>query len=248
MLLLALVLAAASPAPSPPPLKTIIRLRASPTCSALHNLVLPLARVHQRNAVYLTSIKRYESKYIKYAGSIFEGGRMLYAANIDQAASNIVYNLHQMDRLLRESYESLPPGKNSQVDAMRQRVQNIVDVERAIANTYIKFAGGVVDAYGNDELDNAPSAFGSSNDSNTTGGLTIVSATPFPGMPGSGGNVAFPPELDPRISNTPPPSYTARDLKYSGIGWLQTTLQSEGRALIPQAMAAAEDCDGIAKP
>jgi len=202
----ALVLAAvAPPVPSPSPPPTILHLRVSPVCSTLHNLVLPLAQVNQGNVTLLNQIGGDETKYLKYYSDRFGGGRVLYAAQIDQTATNMLPHLQEMDELLKQSYGSIPQGRNPQVDALRQRAQNIVDVERAIANRYIETFGAVVDSYG---------------------------------------QALLPPELDHSIS-TVPSGYGVRDLKYSRFGSLQTTLQSEGQALIPQALAAAKDCDGV---
>ena len=219
--LVILLVATAAPSPSPTPLRTIINLRVSPVCSTLHNLVLPLVQAHQKNLQLLNSINGDETKYMKYYSSGFEGGRMLYAVQIDQAATNMLPNLQAMDELLKQSYASVPQGHNPQVDAMRQRVQNIVDVERAIANRYIAIFGPVVDSSGNSAL-----------------GRPAVRPLP-PQQPPSALHTGQ--TLSP--SPTPEP-YTAKDLKFTNFAQLQTTLRSEGEALVPQALAAVQECDG----
>ena len=71
--------------------------------------------------------------------------------------------IHQIEELLQESYAIYPVGKVPKVDAMRQRVQNIVDLQRATADRYTEIYGTIVDNYGTDVLQTVSSAFGSSD-------------------------------------------------------------------------------------
>ena len=246
------VVAAATPSPAPLPVflppPTIIHEKVSPVCSTLHNVVLPLARMQEQYRTSTAEIQRDERQLAQYSKTKLQDGVQLYATKIDQTSTNLIGSIHRIEELLQQSYALYPVGKVPKVDAMRQRVQNIVDLERATADRYAEVYGTIVDNYGTDVLQSVNSAFGTSQ-GQPGPSLPTIDTMPNAATPAPPPQLYTPPpsfaaDFDPKLSNKPPPQISARALKYYRIPQLNAALQNQGRALIQQALIAARDCDG----
>lgn len=239
---------------TPPP--TIIREKVGPVCTTLHDLVLPLARMHTQFRQHIANITDSESRFKKYATDRIPTN--MFAFKADMEATNAIQSIHREELLLIDSYRKYPQGKSPRVDALRQHVQNVVDLERAIANKYEYSFGTIGDNANLDVIQNASSGFG------VPGGVVGTSMdpqggpmealvanpapTPWPemvGAPEAATIVPLPADDDPRISSTPPPGLRARMLKFYALGELNVGLKTEGQALIAQSLVAARDCDGV---
>ena len=246
------VVAAATPSPKPYPVflppPTIIQEHVSPVCSTLHKVVLPLARMQNQYRTATAAIRQDELQLAKYSKTKLQDGVQLYAAKIDQESTNLIGAIHEIEKLLQESYALYPVGKVPKVDALRQRAQNIVDIQRATADRYAQIYGTIVDNYGTDVLQSVNSAFASSSTSNarpSPGYDTMPNAaTPAPAPQFNTPPPSLPADYDPRLSNKPPPVVSSRSLKYDRLAQLNAALVVQGRSLIQQALIAARDCDG----
>ncbi len=246
---------AATPSPKPYPVfqppPTIIQEHVSPVCSTLHKVVLPLARMQSQYRASTTAIKQDELQLAKYSKTKLQDGVQLYASKIDQESTNLIGAIHQIEELLQESYAIYPVGKVAKVDAMRQRVQNIVDLQRATADRYAEIYGTIVDNYGTDVLQTVSNAFGSGPGGGAGGsaaapGLDTMpnAATPAPAPQFNTPPPSLPADYDPRLASKPPTVISARALKFDRLSQLNAALISQGRSLIQQALLAARDCDG----
>jgi len=242
---------AASPSPKPYPVfqppPTIIQERVSPVCSTLHKVVLPLARMQSQYRTSTAAIKQDELQLAKYSKTKLQDGVQLYASKIDQESTNLIGAIHQIEELLQESYAIYPVGKVPKVDALRQRVQNIIDLQRATADRYAQIYGTIVDNYGTDQLQAVSSAFGSGSDGGAGGpGIDTMpnAATPAPAPQFNTPPPSLPADYDPRLASKAPPVISLRTLKYDRLSQLNAALLSQGRSLIQQALVAARDCDG----
>lgn len=243
-------IAAATPSPAPLPVflppPTIIHEKVSPVCSTLHNVVLPLARMQADYRTTTAAIQQDERQLAKYSKTKLQDGVQLYASKIDQASSNLIGSIHQIELLLQQSYAIYPVGKVPRVDAMRQRAQNIVDLERATADRYAEIYGTIVDNYGTDVLQSVNSAFGTSPSVATLPEVDTMpnAPTPAPAPQAYTPPPSFTADFDPKLASKPPPEISARVLKYYRLPQLNAALANQGRALIAQALIAARDCDG----
>ncbi len=245
------VILAAMPTPAPLPVflppPTIIHERVSPVCSTLHNVVLPLARMQSVYRDTTARIKKDERLLAKYSHTKLQDGVLLYASKIDQESTNLIGAIHQIEVLLQQSYAIYPVGKVPKVDAMRQRVQNIVDLQRATADRYAEVYGTIVDNYGADMLQHVNDAFGQAAPGigqTSVGGDTMPTApTPAP-APQFNPPPSMAADYDPKLSNQPPPEISANALKFYRLPQLNAAMQYQGRSLIGQALVAARDCDG----
>ncbi len=239
------VIAAATPTPAPLPVflppPTIIHERVSPVCSTLHNIVLPLARMQTQYRDTTARIRDDERQLAKYSRTKLQDGVQLYAAKIDQESTNLIGAIHEMEVLLDQSYAIYPIGKVPKVDAMRQRVQNIIDLQRASADRYTEIYGTIVDNYGTDELQSVNGAFGQNLN---TADTMPTAPTPAPQAAFVTPPPSAPADYDPRLSDTPPSEISAHNLKFYRLTQLNAALTNQGRALISQALIAARDCDG----
>jgi len=259
MTVIAIVLAvvvAATPTPAPFPVfqppPTIIHEKVSPVCSTLHNVVLPLARMQAQYRSLTAQIQEDERQLAKYSKTKLQDGVQLYASKIDQASTNLIAAINQIEILLQQSYEAYPVGKVPKVDAMRQRVQNVIDLERASANRYSEIYGTIVDNYGTDVIQNVNSAFGTgdnsgiSNIQSPSSGYDTMpnAATPAPAPQFYTPLPTLPADYDPKLVSTPPAPISAAALKFYRLSQLRAALNNQGRPLIQQALIAARDCDG----
>jgi hypothetical protein len=197
-----------------------------------------------------TQIQSDEKQLAKYSKTKLQDGVALYAGKIDQASTNLVGAIHDVEVLLQQSYAAYPVGKVPKVDALRQRAQNVVDLERASANRYSEVASMIVDNYGTDVFQSVNNAFAGSQSSGSTnyglpsGPDTMPNAaTPAP-LPQAYAPLPTVADYDPKLSNTPAAPITANALKYYRLGQLNVALRNQGRVLIQQALIAARDCDG----
>jgi hypothetical protein len=67
--------------------------------------------------------------------------QVLTAAKIDSVAQQIFENVTLEKQVIAQSLKQYPPGADAKVDAMRQRAQNLIDLQRALADKYEQFAG-----------------------------------------------------------------------------------------------------------
>ena len=247
-LLAPLLLAAATATPPP----TILRERVSPVCTALHQLVVPLAQMNIKNRALTGEIRRNDGLIWKYQDTLLKDGVFLRVAQNDMLATNLLSNIPDVEQQLLKSYFAYPQGTNGRVDALRQRVQNVVDIERTIANGYAGAYGSVVDNEGVTGIEN------SLNQMVGTRADPHAPATPRPAdialpappdLPNEDAASAAIPsraaDNDPKLTSTPPAGFAMRSFKYTGLSELQNLLRREGPALEAQALIAAHDCDGV---
>lgn len=78
----------------------------------------------------------------------FNGQSILSAAHVDSIAERILGNLTLADRYMALSWKSYPVGKDPVVDTLRQRAQNLIDLQRSLATRYEEFAGSYLDNMG----------------------------------------------------------------------------------------------------
>jgi hypothetical protein len=61
-------------------------------------------------------------------------------ARLETVAEQIFGNLTLADKYMKQSWQEYPEGSDAQVDALRHRAQNLIDLQRALANSYEDFA------------------------------------------------------------------------------------------------------------
>lgn len=243
--LLAVLIADSAVAQAAPEPKTIIRVKAGPVCGVLRELVVPLAVVQRKNELLMVQMQRDTSEYKRLSDSVFRDGMILHSSNIDAAATTVLQNLASIDALLAKSWQQSPAGKNPKVDALRQRVQNIVDVQRAVANKERQFGGFLPDIDGMDMMAagaDVGSRFGHgavapAAQPATTAVQVAASATPIPVT-----EQAEDPEVDAQIPAAVPAVVSAKRLPDYSFVSLERLLRSESAALVPAALAAYRDC------
>lgn len=153
--------AATAPAPSPtPPLKVIVTVRVSTFCNEVRKLGVPLAYVTTRNDEAFDAINRSMLDFLKANRGLsavsqaevssldneYDDAATYNAHNavsmnkLSQIVWQINQNLSLEDEVMAKSWKDVPAGKDPQVDAMRQRLQNLIDLQRALAANYTSLA------------------------------------------------------------------------------------------------------------
>ena len=222
--------------PTPAPLKEIARVRSRAVCTTLHTLVIPAARISKETEPIFESLAgnvRSIARVVRdmnvergtghdsAAGAFVAALTTLPAANADWETSQILVKLVQIDRLLLASYATNPQGSNRAVDALRQRIQNMVDLQRAYANA-MRAAPAAM-------LDNAP--LGGDDPFSGTTPAAPAPAADRPVVPGAA------------AAYIPGKPLAARDLKFIPAASLAGDLAAEEKALVPAALAAVRNCD-----
>jgi len=249
-ILAALVIGAAAPRPSPSPPPTILRERVSPVCSTLHQLVIPLAQMNLKDKPVINAIHAAGVQLGKYRGTRLGDGVFLYSSRIDMLYTKVLENLTEMDRYLITSYHAYPQGTNGKVDALRQRVQNVMDLERTLVNVNLAAYALAVDNDGVTGIETSLNQMvGARFDQSGRpiappgGGVPVPPLPSIPDVaPSRPASVA---DNDPKLASSPPAGFAIRTLKWSRLDELQSLMHREGPALEAQALVAAHDCDGV---
>jgi len=230
--LLGYAIAGATPAPATPP-PTILHERVSPVCSTLHQLVLPLAAMNVQNKPVREAINVARHRLENYSNTRLRDGVMMYAAQIDMLYTQVLENLTKMDQQLAASYRKYPQGTNAKVDALRQRVQNVMDLERQLVNKNVAAYAAAIDNDGVTDIENS---------ANQIAGAPTAPPS-LPDVPPAVRESMA--DNDANLSSTVPAGFHMRTLKWSSLGQLQNLMHREGPALEAQALIAAHDCDGV---
>lgn len=72
----------------------------------------------------------------------------LSAMRVSQIAYDIVQNLTLEDQVMHDSWIKYPKGASPTVDAMRDRLQNLMDLQRALVSRYVEFSSTYTDNAG----------------------------------------------------------------------------------------------------
>lgn len=147
------VVVVSSPSPkgqaTTPP--TIYHAIVSPACTTLRNIVLPIGYVTKQNNAAFRAMSKNLQSFVNHANilgtstiedneqTLYGPKSMIDVANIDDITGQIYHNLKVDDDLMTQSWHEYPQGSDPSVDALRQRVQNIIDLQRALAGNYRQF-------------------------------------------------------------------------------------------------------------
>lgn len=153
MMLATLVASAPAAQPVPNRLRIIVTVKSSTFCSAMRSMALPIGFVTRVNLDALSSMigdaqqglalsgdagpaAYYDALQRKEApGAAVQTWSPLTAGIHAQATEqDIRDNLVTADDLMNASWQRYPLGANADVDGFRQRLQNLVDLQRALLN------------------------------------------------------------------------------------------------------------------
>lgn len=167
--LMMVVVLAATPAPKPtPPLKVIINVHSTSFCSSVRTMAVPIGYVTRRNDEAFAAIDHSMVKFFESIAGISSAGNAdwetlnselddaaiytpmgaLSTMKINQIAYQIMHNLSLEDHVMHESWIKYPQGAYPTIDAMRERLQNLMDLQRALASKYVQFASIYTDNAG----------------------------------------------------------------------------------------------------
>ena len=72
---------------------------------------------------------------------LYGPNQVLKAAAIEDVANQIYHNITVENSYMKQSWTDYPQGSDPAVDALRQHAQNMIDLQRGIADRYMQFAG-----------------------------------------------------------------------------------------------------------
>jgi hypothetical protein len=160
---------------------------------------------------------------------LYSPGQILSAARIDSVAQQIFLNIALENQYLQQSYKEYPVGTDPKVDALRQRAQQMVDLQQAMASRYEQFAGTY--------LSNIGSAAEQTNDQSSLAllkvymrGLLLGDTNGLATLSPSGDNGGFP---------------SVRELARNGTpGQVLNELRTQEFAFAPEMIGTFNDCKG----
>lgn len=159
--LLLAALTAAIPAPSPtPPLKTIVTVKVSTFCNQVRAIALPIAMVNFRNDEGFDAINRSMLQFLKDNRGLsavskadvdsldnsyddaatFNAHNTVSISKVSRIVWQINQNIALEGQVMARSWKAVPQGADQQVDNMRQRLQNLIDLQRSLAASYTQMA------------------------------------------------------------------------------------------------------------
>lgn len=222
---------------TPAPIKTIVNVKVSPVCRMMQQLVVPFSFLELQNAQSATQIALIQGKLQKVASSTFYSDwAAFYGSQTDALTTMTAQRLHEMDKLLAQSWKETPRGRDPKADTLRQFVQNIVDAQRTANNADIESAASAVDTQGFATI---------------AGAMTAIAAPlALPAAPSAIQGVAATPlpENDELIPNSVPTTVPRRVLRLYSPQALATYLGVEVGSFVPAAQAAARDCGTQSRP
>lgn len=259
MALLPLILAAATtvapaPAPSPSaPLPTIVILHARPLCSNLHNVIMPFVVIERKNNLRFKTMDTQLGVYHKWyrptsdaatdpnGSPEINGAQALAAAQIDQTAAKMYEDITHVERLLAQSWRAIPPGKNPQLDNLRDRASKIIELQRQIANRYEEQAGTYLNSLG--ALPPVPTS------KSVSGDPALQSEFDLPALDEDPLAAAQMPTAQTRLGLLPNPGaqYGEQQHAQTSNEIVQTMIVQELKFVRP-ALDVVKECDGPAKP
>lgn len=190
--------ALASPQPSPSALKTITHVTARPLCAVLHDIVRPFAVVEKQNnemfkaidGKFLASLRSTATPpplagLAPSAGNhVFfdtpNGEELLGASEVIREVTSASERFAGIEKKLAQSYRDVPVGKDTQLDEVRARMDNVLKLQYALGDSYLLQAAKSFDG------------------ANMAAGLDAMGAPQEDGLPRSVGNPYTQPEA-PRI-------------------------------------------------
>jgi hypothetical protein len=132
---------AANAAPSPYPttshLRVIVTVRASSFCSAVRSTAVPIGFVVRTNDAAFSSLTANPPSL-----DPSDPNRFAVANATAKIMYAVVQNLELAENVLHRSWGQYPHGKDANVDALRQRLQNLIDLQRGITNDYYRMGNG----------------------------------------------------------------------------------------------------------
>lgn len=144
--------AAPSASPTPQPLRVIVTVRSSDLCSSLRTMSAPASFVIKKNEDIFADLEAALPPLTPGLDAKSDPRRFAEAALSEKAMWTIAQNLALADDVLHRSWKEYPKGKDAHIDTMRQRLQNSIDLQRAITNDYFRLGHGDDDATTNIEV------------------------------------------------------------------------------------------------
>jgi hypothetical protein len=198
-LISALILSLLMPAPRPTAEpKVIIHLQSRALCTTLHKVVVPFVITERKNNEAFKTLDVELGKYRKFTSTsaadigdngtnTANGAKLMAAGHMDQIAANMYERLSEIENRLADSYRDVPVGHNPQLDSLRQRVDNIVKLQYALAARYDVIAGKTLDSTGLTNLVLDPAASSQQRIPNfNLSPLDVATPVPAGQVPGPG--------------------------------------------------------------
>lgn len=163
--MLAILLAAVTGTPSPgayaAPLKVIVNVRSSAFCSTVRTTAVQIGYVTRRNEEAFGAMDHSMITFMENERGVgmmtnaelqtmdqsldddllYTPSNDITVMQMNQVANIIAKNLTLEDHVMDASWKAHPRGESPEVDALRQRLQNIMDLQRGLDNRYLQFAG-----------------------------------------------------------------------------------------------------------
>ena len=220
-----------SSSPGPERLRVIVTVKSSTFCNAMKSMTLPLAFItHQDSRAMSAMADDIERLLEKHATPEDAARRNRWSSftatnSLRELTWDLNQNLVLADRVMNDSWNRYPRGVNANVDAMRQRLQNIVDLQRAVVNKYTR-----VMSLGDSCVSSAQKACSSAIDATELAQLRA-------------GDVAALADLQNAVDPEDLPDASAHDVAHFGsVAAIKRQLDLQQAAFAEEAIAAGKTC------
>lgn len=143
-LIAAAPLPTAIPQPGPPRLRIITTVKSTPFCTAVRKMAIPIGFINRRNDDAFQALVGNIRRALSATGSAESNGPVPVSQQsvgnamiaTRETTYQVIQNLVSEDDLMNEEWARSPRGSDPNVDALRQRLQNMMDLQRALANRF----------------------------------------------------------------------------------------------------------------
>lgn len=147
MLVAILVALLQGPSPSPSPatqatdhLRVIVTVKSTAFCTAFRKMAVPIGFIAERDDTAFS----YLAGLVKIGTPIptRDWSPLTMAIAQRETSYQVAQNLVLADNVMNTSWQSYPRGVDANIDTLRQRLQNIIDLQRAIDSAYLAIGFG----------------------------------------------------------------------------------------------------------
>lgn len=128
------------PTPSPTPLRVIVTVQSSAFCTAVRAMTLPVGYVVGVNQEAISAMAGDTAAIFAPTASKTDPSSNRAQDRLREATFDVAQNLTLAENVLNASWKEFPKGSDAKVDAMRQRLQNLIDLQRSLLAKYQQVA------------------------------------------------------------------------------------------------------------
>lgn len=128
------------PSQAPGRLRIIVTVKSTAFCTAFRKMAVPIGFIAQRDDAAFSNLASPTPTRSPVPERDWSALTEMIAER--ETSWQVAQNLVLADNVMNASWQKFPRGADANVDRLRQRLQNIIDLQRAINNAYLSVGFG----------------------------------------------------------------------------------------------------------